>query len=139
MHLPLEQQRVDHRAEVIHHRVTQDRGDAAVGIDLDLGDMAAVREGGGRRILHLRIIESGLHAGRELRGIARHLRDIEQIDMPVGAHDAELPVAEFDVGGGRFQQVRGDLLALVDDLQRSLVQRRAANRQRARAAGQPAR
>ena len=38
-----------------------------------------------------------------------------------------------------FEQVRGDLLALVDDLQRGLVQRRAADRQRARAAGEPAR
>ena len=48
-------------------------------------------------------------------------------------------VAELDVGGGRFQQVRGDLLALVDDLERRLVQRRAADGQRARAAGQAAR
>ena len=79
------------------------------------------------RILHLRGVEPRLHAGRQLRGILRGLRDVEQIDLPVGADDAELPVAELDIGGGGFQQVRGDLLALVDDLQRGLVQRRAAD------------
>ena len=139
MHLAFEQQRIDHVPEVVDDRVAQDCGDAAVRIDLDLGDVAAVREGSGRRVLHLRVIESRLHAGRESCRIARRLRDIKNIHMPVGADDAELAVAEFNVGGGRLKQVRGDLLALVNDLERRLVQRRAADGERTRAAGQPAR
>src|SRR5437764_1816419 len=98
--------------------------------------MAAVRKRGGGRVLHLRVIEARRHAGWELCWIARGFGDIEQIDMTVGADDAELSVAELNVGGGGFQQVRGDVLALVDDLQRCLVQRRTADGKRPRAAGQ---
>ena len=42
MALALDQQRIDDRAEVVDHRVLHDLDDAGVGIDLDLGDVAAV-------------------------------------------------------------------------------------------------
>src|SRR5262249_50690472 len=110
-------QRIDHVTEVIDDRVTEDRGDARVRIDLHLDDVTAVRERRGGRVLHLRGVEPRFHAGRQLCGVVRGFRDIEQIDRPGGADDAELPIAELDVCGRGLQQVRGDLPALVDDLE----------------------
>ena len=99
MDLALEQQRIDHRAEIVDDGVALDLHVAGIGIDLDLGDVAAVgkRFGGGRPCMSG--VEPRLHAGRQLRWIARRRRDREQIDAPVGADDAKLALAELDVGG----------------------------------------
>ena len=63
----------------------------------------------------------------------RDARDLAQRHAPVGAGDGEHPVRECDVAGGRFEQMRRDLLALLDDLHRRAVERRAADRHGARA------
>ena len=76
--------------------------------------------------------------GGSFAGSCAAFGDVEQIDMAVGADDAELAVAELDVGGGGLQQVRGDLLALVDDL--AATPRAAPSRRRgARASRRSAR
>ena len=51
------------------------------------------------------------------------------------AFDRELAARVLDVGLVGLQQVRGDLLALLDQLLRALQDRRAADRQRAAAVG----
>ena len=43
MHLAREQQRIERGAEIVDHDVVDDRGCAGLGIDLDFGDMRAVR------------------------------------------------------------------------------------------------
>ena len=43
MHLAGEQQRIERGAEIIDHDVVQDRRRAGVRIDLDLGDVRAIR------------------------------------------------------------------------------------------------
>src|SRR2546423_304301 len=55
-----------------------------------------------------------------------------QSNRPVSA-DAEFSAGELDIRVGRLEQVRGDLLALRDDLLAGEVQSRAAHGDRARA------
>ena len=44
VHLALQHHRIDDAAEVVDHGVALDRDGAGIGIDLDLDDVAAVRE-----------------------------------------------------------------------------------------------
>ena len=110
-----------------------DLHDAGLRIDLDLAD---VRAGGKREVG--RIVERGLVESRlELveRIVVRHVRgqrDLAERLAAIGARDGELAVLELDVGLGRFEQVRGDLLALGDDLVDRLDDGGAADRERAR-------
>src|ERR1043166_9967647 len=89
VYLTLEQQRIDHRAEVVDDGVALDRNYAACRIDLDFDDVTAVREGRGARRLHLRGVEPGVDSRRKLGGNARGLRPGEQIDAPGGAGAAK--------------------------------------------------
>src|SRR5215472_12083985 len=57
--------------------------------------------------------------------------------MPVSADNTKLTIGKLNVGDGCFQQVRGDVLALVDNLKRSLNQCRTADGKRARTACEP--
>ena len=138
MHLALKQDRVDHRAEVVDHGVARNCHHAAVGIDLYLDDVAAVRERVRGRRLHVGRVEPRLHSGRQLGRIARRRGNVEEVDAAIGADDAEFAIAVFDVGGGGLEQVCRDGAALLDDLERCLVQRRARDGERARAAGKTA-
>ena len=61
-------------------------------------------------------------------------RHVEQRDRAVGADDCEIPVGEDDVGVRRFQRLRRDALALVDDRVGGAPDRRAAHIGGARAA-----
>ena len=61
--------------------------------------------------------------------------DAAQRHGAVGAGDREDTVGEIDIGLGRFEQVRGDRLRLLDDPVGCHQHRRAAQRRRARAAG----
>ena len=95
---------------------------------------AGIREVG--RIVERRLVEPGLELVERI--VVRHVRgqrDFAERLAAVGAGDRELAVLELDVGLGRLEQVRGDLLALGDDLVERLDDRRAADRQRARAVG----
>ena len=87
----------------------------------------------------MRRVEPRLHARRQLGGIARRLGHLENIEAQIGAGHAEYPVGEVDVLRRDLQQMRGELRALVDDGASRLVERRARDRERARAAGKPCR
>ena len=45
MNLPLDQHRVQKIPEIINHGIARNTGDAGFGVDLDFGNMSAVREG----------------------------------------------------------------------------------------------
>ena len=109
---------------------------AGVAVDLDLADVGAGREGEVGRIVERVLVQAGLelvvrvvvrHVGRE-RHLAEHL-------LLVGAGDLEHAAVVLDVAFRRLQQVRGDLLALGDDLVERLDDRGAADGDRARAVG----
>ena len=70
-------------------------------------------------------------AGRMMRDA----RDFAERHAPVGAGDGEHAVRERDVARRGLEKMRGDLLALLDDLHCRAVEGRAADRDRARAEG----
>src|SRR6185437_8858398 len=104
MHLSAEQQRIDHLAEIIDHRVAQDSAGASLGIELKLADMAAIGE----------CRDLGRELGRARERLRRLARDAEDVDEPVGAGDDVSAVAKLDIGGGRLEEIGGELLALLD-------------------------
>ena len=79
--------------------------------------------------------KAGFQPLRQLRRVERGLGHILDRHLAVGAGDREISVLETDIGLGRFEQMRGDLLALGDQLVAGFGDRGAADRQRARAAG----
>ena len=135
--LALEQQRIDGAAEIVDHGVALDGDGAGIGIDLDLDDVAAVGKGLRRRHADMGGIEPGRHAGRQFFRIARRFRHFEDIEAQIGAGHAERAVGESDVLRRDFQKMRGELRALADDRLARLIQRRAGDGERARAAGEP--
>src|SRR6266404_6440888 len=82
MDLALEEERVDGAAEIVDNGVALDYDAAGIGIDLDLGDVAAVGEGLSWRYAVMRRIKPRLHACRQFRGIAR--RPGPRADCPIG-------------------------------------------------------
>src|SRR5581483_12070641 len=132
--LPVHDHRIDHRADVVDGPVTQDLDGAGIAIQLDFADMHAIREGEIRRIVERVLVEARLelaewvvvrHVGRTRYGIETH--------APVGASHAERAVAKLEIALGRLQQMSSDALALRDYLGPGRLQRRAADRDRARA------
>ena len=110
-------------------------GLAGAGIDLDLADVGAGREGEVGRIVERALLEARLHAvGQVVRGVGgeRHHR---QRDRLVGAGDLELAILDDDVVLGRLELMRGDLLGLGLDLLHRLEDRGQPDRGRARAVG----
>ena len=76
-----------------------------------IGEIAAVGAIGGG------LIEAGFHAGPQLVQLERRLRHLVKAHGAVGAGDGEAAVLlELDVALGRFREMRGELLALSDNL-----------------------
>src|SRR3989442_14423534 len=92
MDLALEQQRIDGAPECVEDGVALNYDGAGIGIDLDLGDVAAVGEGLSWRYAVMRRVEARLHARRQFRGIARRLRHRENIEAEIGAGHTEYPI-----------------------------------------------
>ncbi len=126
MQLALDDHRIDDGAEIVDAGIFHHRDHAGIGIDLDLGDMAAVGEGGGGALAHMAHVERGRHAFRQVDPAADLLGQVHDADGAIGAGDDEAAVLELDVGGGRFQHVRRDLAALLDHLGGGLHDRGAA-------------
>src|SRR6478672_835677 len=137
MDLALEQERIDGAPEIVDDGIALDYDATSIGIDLDLGDMAAVGEGLSWRYAVMLRIEPRFHARRQFRRIARRLRHRENIEAEIGAGHAEYPIGKMYVLRRDFQKVRSELRAFVDDGASRLVERRARDRKRTRTAGKP--
>src|SRR6516164_6066882 len=137
MDLALEQERVDGAAEIVDDGVALDYDDAGIGINLDLGDVAAVGEGLSWRYAVMRRVQPRLHPGRQFRGIARRLRHRENIEAEISAGHAEYPIDKTYILRRDFQKVRSELRAFADDGASRLVERRARDRKRTRTAAKP--
>ena len=85
MDLAFDQKRVDHRADVVEHPVTDDIRLTGARIDLDLGDMAAIGECRRPAVIGAGLIQAGFDFGRQHCRLQCRLRDIDQRDGPVGA------------------------------------------------------
>ena len=137
MDLALEQERVDGAAEIVDDRVALDCDAAGIGIDLDLGDVAAVGEGLSWRYAVMRRVQPRLHSRRQFRGIARRLRHRENVEAEIGAGHAKYPINKTYVLRRDFQKVRSEQRAFVDDGASRLVERRARDGKRTRTAAKP--
>ena len=60
MHLALDDHRIDHRAEIVDRGPVDDLGRAGLGVDLDLADVAAGREGEVGRIVERALLQARL-------------------------------------------------------------------------------
>ena len=131
MNLPFDDHRIDDVAEVVYCGPAIDRRMPRSRIDLDLANVGARGEREVGRIVERVLVESGFElveriVVRDIRG----QRDARERDVLVGAGDAELAVLELDVVLARFEQVRGDLLALGDHLVDGFHDRGAADGER---------
>src|SRR5215468_5122001 len=137
MDLALEQERVDGAAENVDDGVALNYDGTGIGVDLDLDDVAAVREGLSWRYAVMRRIEPRLHPRRQFRGVARRLRHRENIEAEISAGHAEYPIGKTYVLRRHFQKVRSELHAFADDGASRLVKRRARDGKRTRTAAKP--
>jgi hypothetical protein len=133
MDLALDDQRVQHHSDIVDCCVGDETQLAGTRIDLDLGDMTAARKGEIHRIVEGGLFEAGLQdvereaVRREIGGAG----DLAECHAAVCAADREFAGGEFDVLLAGFEQVAGDLSALVDDFADCLGDGGAANRGRA--------
>ena len=136
MDLALDDHRIDHHPEIIDRREAFDRGHAGIGIDLDLADMHACREGEVRRIVEGALFQAGLEilAGEFVGNIGLQ-RDLAEGHRLVGASDRELAVGEFDILLRGLHRIGSNLLALLDHLVDGAGDRRHADGAGTRAVG----
>ena len=67
MHLALEGQGIDHRADIIDDDITDEADRTGLGIDFHLADVAAIGEGGAIGGISGVLVKAGLHPGRQPR------------------------------------------------------------------------
>ncbi len=135
MDLALQQHRVHHRADIVDDHVALDLDGACLGVDLDLGGMAAIGEGRHRGHEDAVGHQPRLDIGRQQRAHEGGLGDFLERLRLVGAGDAERAVAELDVLDRGLEEMRGNRLALFDDLLAGGADGGAADAGRARAEG----
>ena len=132
MDLALDDHRVHHVAEVVGGVERADLDDAGVGVHLNLAGVGAGGVGEVRRIIERGLLQPRLDRLQwVVVGDVGRQRHRTEVDVLVGAGDAEHAVLELDVVGRGLHQMRGDALGLGDDLLRRAHHGRAADRQRA--------
>ena len=135
MQLALNNDRVDHGAEVVDGGVFHHLDHAGLGIDLDLADMTAVgKRRGARAVAHVLHVERGGGAFRQVDARAQLGREVHDADLRVGSGDHKAAARELDVGGGSLEHMRGDFLAALDHLGAGFDQRGAGVHEALRAA-----
>ncbi len=128
MDLAFDNHRIDQPSEIVGGDEIDKGGLAGAGIDFELADIGARREGEVGRVVKRRFLQAGLHAVRQVMcGVGRE-RDHRQRDRLVGAGDLELAVLDDDVALGRFEQMRSDFLGLGFDFLHRLDNGGAADR-----------
>ena len=128
MDLAGEQQRIERHPEIVDDDVVDDLDDAGGRIDLDFGQMGAVRIGAvglveGRARIQLRRID------------ARTFGQIGKAHRAVGAGDPDPAVADLQIAGAGFQRFGRDLLQLAAEIVGRTLHADAAGRDRGRTAG----
>src|SRR6185436_17293474 len=131
LHLAFDNDGIEHDAGIVDSGIGHEVDSAGVGVDLDLGDMTAVRKSERRLSLFL-----GVETFTDLLGASRCL---EQRNLAVGADDFEIAAAVLNVRLRRLQQRRSDFLAFdehyvgrVQDCAAGTHRRARANRSKTR-------
>ena len=141
MLLALDEQRVEHGAAVVDGDVAHDARPPGVEVDLDDGDVGAERE---RRVALVEVGAGGEqpravavaeHLGGASAARRRELGPRQRAGRHAGDADRAGVGVDDDVGDVGLEQVGGEPLGLLDEQLGRLVDGRAAELQRARAAG----
>ena len=134
LHLAFRQHGVDEAPVVVDRDIAQEIDGTRLGIDLDLGDMTAVREGEHvGDVEHMRA-QPGRHAVRQVRRIARTGGEGREVDAAVAAAHREATARVVDLSLARLKKMRGQPACLRQRRIHRLDQRRATHVHRARAA-----
>ncbi len=105
LHLAFGEQRIDQPAVIVDGGVAHQGRDAGLGIDLDLGDVAAAGKGEDIRHVHHMLAQSGSHAVGQVPGIARAFRHGHQVDTAIGAAHDEAPSREIELVRAGLQEM----------------------------------
>src|SRR5262249_28989294 len=133
--LAFDDDRVDHGAEVVDGGVFHYLDHAGRGIDLNLADVTAIgKRRGARSVAHVLHVERGGDAVRQVDARAQLGGEVHDADRRIGARNHKAAVHELDVGSGRLEHMRGDLLAALDHLGAGFDQRGASVHEALRAA-----
>jgi hypothetical protein len=108
---------------------------AGVAVDLDLGDVAAVGKRERRIVRDVADVERLRQVGRQFQAAAQFVDQFQDADAAVCAGNGEATARELDVDHRSLEHVRGDLLALLDQLVAGLEESLAGDQRRLRAAG----
>ena len=130
----LDDEGIDHSADVVDGVIRNELDCARFRIDLELADVRSIGEREVRRIVERALVQARFEGlEREaVRDVCR-ARHLVEAHGAVGARDLEPACLELDVAGRRLQEVRRDVPALFRDLFGRLVKRGAAHRDGARA------
>src|SRR5262249_43087517 len=116
MRLTIDQKLVDDDPEVIDEGVFYHLGPSGVRINLDLGNVAAIRESGGRAVINIRDIQALRQIGRQLQAGMDPAGQLHNADRPVGTGNHEPARTELNVGHRGLKYMRGDLPTGLDHL-----------------------
>ena len=120
MDLAVHDQRIDRAPDIVDSRVAHDFDEPGSGIDLNLADMAAVREA---REIHGLVAfarERAAQLVRQIVALQSLSGDLEDSERTVGSLDPEAAILEFEIGGSCFQCMARDLQAFGDDIARGV-------------------
>ena len=135
LHLAFHDQRVHHHAAIVHGVVPLDCHAPRIAIDADEREVHRLGIVIVLRVIVNRGLEAGLHVRRQVRCVIGIVGHRGEAHRAVGSRDRKLSFPMFKIRGRALQHVRGDLFRLVDYAVGCLVDRNAADRQRARAPG----
>src|SRR5579863_5369105 len=128
--------RIDHRTEIIDAAILYHFDGAGVRIDLDLGDMTAIRKGpSAGAVADMNDVERLRSVGGQVKAAVQFLRELHDRNRTVGADDNEFAMLERDVGRSGFEHIACEMLAPFDNLGSAFNDRGAAVHDRFRAAG----
>ena len=137
MHLPLDNERVHHRANVIDRSIALNTHHAGIRINLDLARLRAVGPGQVDRVVERLLMQCRFHARRQVVRIGRCSCNLQEGDAAIRAIDPKVAASGFDfmthVGVGRFHQMGCEQPCLGENLVAGASDRRSTHRHRARA------
>src|SRR5215204_3806220 len=102
MKLAFHHHRIDHATSLVNHGVGEDISTAGIRIDLDLADVAAVRERVGAWV--------ELFDRRERNAIISSARDLAERNAAISPDNAKRAAGELDIFHRGFELSRGDAL-----------------------------
>jgi hypothetical protein len=114
MGLPVDHRFMNDGSHVIDRRVADHRDNAGLRVDLDLADVATIRERHLWRVEFAYGIEAPPKLFRKVVRLSRALRQIEDGNSKIGPRHRECAVGKLHIADRDLEQMRCDPAALLD-------------------------